>query len=208
MTIKARMIWIILPALFVVGVGILEINFPYAMKGFDDGYTGRGSAGFILMLFEFFLMLTWGKIEGIILILLGMIPIVFCFSPSSNNKSNDNHILFSPLAFETAKFVWKRRNKTPVEKQQQIINVAKKLSKPETRQLINQTATKLTQQYLQRNVVNNSADSKDEQPELQEETSETEKLTSETEAKPERKSRLLGKTARSLAKKYLEDNKQ
>ena len=67
------------------------------------------------------------------------------------------------MTFKTAKFIWKRRDKIPVEKQKQILNAAKKLSESETRQLINQTATKLTQQYLQKNNDANNANSKDKQ---------------------------------------------
>ena len=73
----------ILPALIVIGIGILEIKFPHAMDGFDDNYTGRGGAGFILLLFELFLRLTWGKIGGIIAILLGILAIVTCWVPKS-----------------------------------------------------------------------------------------------------------------------------
>jgi ABC-type sugar transport system permease subunit len=78
MTIVEKMKWIILPALLVIGVGVLEINFPHAMDGFDDSYTGRGGAGLIVLLFELFLWLTWGKIGGAIAILLGTIAIVIC----------------------------------------------------------------------------------------------------------------------------------
>ena len=127
-------------------------------------------------------------------------------------------ILFSPLTFKTAKFVWKRRNKIPVEKQQQILNVAKKLSEPETRQLINQTATNLAQQYLQKNNDANNANGKDEQPELQTEThKQIDKLPIETaatdkehieisnEAQEKGKTRkIIDRAANELAKNYLE----
>lgn len=228
MTIKEKLQWIILPALFVIAIGIVEINFPHAMEGFDDAYTGRGLAGFILLIFELFLTLTWGKIEGIILILLGMIPIVLCFSPSSDTKSDTKnkiipwqlggYLLSSPLTFKTAKFVWKRRNKIPVEKQQQILNVAKKLSEPETRQLINQTATNLAQQYLQKNNDTNNAYRQDEPATFQTETniqieelviesvaSDNKKIEISNEAEEKEETiKIIDQVANELAKNYLE----
>lgn len=80
MKITEKIAWIVLPSLFLIGFGSLEINFPHAMNGFEDNYTGRGTAGLIILLFEMFLMLTWGKIGGIIAILLGIaLAIVISF---------------------------------------------------------------------------------------------------------------------------------
>ena len=36
-----RLKYIILPASFFIGMGILQIKFPHAMDNFDDGYTGN-----------------------------------------------------------------------------------------------------------------------------------------------------------------------
>lgn len=83
---------VIIPGLFIIGLGTLEINFPHAMDGFDDAYTGRGRSGFILLLFELLLMVTWGRIAGIILILLGIILILFGLFPSSSNKEETEKI--------------------------------------------------------------------------------------------------------------------
>ncbi len=82
MAITEKLKWIVLPSLLVIGLGTLEINFPHAMDGFDDGYTGTGVAGFIMLLFELFLMLTWGKVGGTFAILLGMLAIVICLLPN------------------------------------------------------------------------------------------------------------------------------
>jgi hypothetical protein len=81
MALIERRKWIILPALLVVGIGLLEINFPQAMNGFDDPYTGHGAAGFMMLLFELFLMLTWGKVGGAIAVLAGVLVIALCFLP-------------------------------------------------------------------------------------------------------------------------------
>lgn len=76
--------WVILLSLLVIGVGILEISHPDAMDGFKDNYTGRGVAGLIVLLFELFLMLTWGKIGGTFIILLGVLTIIICLLSNSN----------------------------------------------------------------------------------------------------------------------------
>lgn len=164
----------IIPGLFVIGIGILEINFPHIMDGLDDGYTGSSGAGFILLLFELFLMLTWGKIEGIFLILLGIILLIVCLSFTSNNKFDSKT---GKAIAQTAKFVWKRRNKIPVEK---MVNI----SDSKNSEAITQTVKAIAKAYIQ-------------------ETSETEEAE-KTEEKSGKRSRRLGKTARSLAKKYLE----
>ena len=127
-------------------------------------------------------------------------------------------ILFSPLTFKTAKFIWKRRNKIPVEKQQQILNVAKNISEPETRQLINQTTTNLAQQYLQKNNDANNANGKDGQPKLQTEThkqidelsietaaTDNEQIEISNEAQEKGKTRkIIVRAAKELAKNYLQ----
>lgn len=101
MTITEKLKRIVLPSLLVIGIGILEIKYPHAMKGLDDGYTGRGVAGIILLLFELFIMLTWGKIGGVVAILLGMLAIVICFlpnkeqAPESENNKNSSTVLLS-----------------------------------------------------------------------------------------------------------------
>ncbi|WP_448574038.1 hypothetical protein [Trichothermofontia sp.] len=77
--------WII-PALLVIGVGVLEINFPHAMDGFDDGYTGRGGAGLVMLLFELFVWLTWSKIGGAIAIFLGTMAVVICLLPKNEEE--------------------------------------------------------------------------------------------------------------------------
>lgn len=81
-----------LPALFVIGIGILEIKFPSAMKGFDDNYTGHGMAGLILLLIELFFTLTWGTIGGIVLITLTVFVVfIYLFSDQSTiNTANQS----------------------------------------------------------------------------------------------------------------------
>jgi hypothetical protein len=94
MGIFKKLKWIVLPALFIIGLGILEIKFPHAMDGFDDNYTGRGMAGFIMLLIELFLLLTWGKIGGIITIIIGIIIGMLAFSlfywPSKKNTIKES----------------------------------------------------------------------------------------------------------------------
>ncbi len=95
MTNVEKIKWVVLSSLLVMGIGILEIKYPHALDGFDDGYTGRGVAGLIMLLIELVFMLTWGKIEGYLLILLGISIIVMGFWPkkkrlkSSCNRSNN-----------------------------------------------------------------------------------------------------------------------
>lgn len=201
----------IIPGLFIIGIGILEINFPHAMDGSDDGYTGTGKGGFILLLLELFLMLTWGKIEGIFLISLGTILIIVCSSFNSNSEFDSKT---GKAIAQTAKFVWKRRNKIPVEEQKQILNVAKKLSEPKTRELINQTATNIAQQYSQKN----NTLSQDEQAVSKIETNkpieelviapevtDNEKIEVGNDAKEKSKTRkIIDQVANELAKNYLE----
>ena len=168
----------------------------------------------------------WIVVASVLIVLIFMIFLSFLvIEPreiETENKINPwrlaSDILFSPLTFKTAKFVWKRRNKIPVEKQQQILNVAKKLSEPETRQLINQTATNLAQQYLQKNNDANNANGKDEQPELQTEThkqidelsietaaTDNEQIEISNEAQEKGKTRkIIDRAANELAKNYLE----
>lgn len=83
MSISEKIKWIVLPSLLVIGFGILEIKYPNAMDGFDDGYTGRGAAGLILLLVELFLMITWGKIGGIVAITVGTLAAILSFIPNS-----------------------------------------------------------------------------------------------------------------------------
>jgi cytochrome c oxidase subunit IV len=69
---------IIIPSLIIIIIGILEIKYPDMMKGLNDGYTGRGLAGFMMLIFELFLLLTWGKLAGIITIILTLIIMSIC----------------------------------------------------------------------------------------------------------------------------------
>ena len=118
MTITEKLRWVVLPSLVVIGIGILEIKYPHAMQGFDDGYTGRGIAGFIMLLFELFLTLTWGTIEGMVLILLGILVIVICFFPdkeqvneAEKNKNLSTVVASSAFRLGKAYVQQKRRNR-------------------------------------------------------------------------------------------------
>jgi heme/copper-type cytochrome/quinol oxidase subunit 2 len=116
MTIAEKLKWVVLPSLIVIGIGILEIKYPHAFQGFDDNYTGRGMAGFIMLLIELFIMLTWGTIEGIVLIVLGILPIVICFFPFKDqvNESEENEKLRDVVAvsaFSVGKAYVKRRRR-------------------------------------------------------------------------------------------------
>jgi uncharacterized membrane protein len=122
MTIVEKIKWVVLPSLLVIGIGILETKFPQALAGFDDGYTGRGLAGFIMLIIELFLMLTWGKFEGILLIIFGILAIMICFFTkkeqaleSSVTENNKNSYINrrSLAAFRTSKAYVQRqvRNK-------------------------------------------------------------------------------------------------
>ena len=86
MKIQEKLQWFVFPGLSIILLGMLAIKFPHAMDGFDDGYTGRGAAGVILLLFELFVMVTWGKISGAIAILLGSTTIVLGLWPKSSQS--------------------------------------------------------------------------------------------------------------------------
>ena len=168
----------------------------------------------------------WIVVASVLIVLIFMIFLSFLvIEPreiETENKINPwrlgGYILFSPLTFKTAKFIWKRRNKIPVEKQQQILNVAKNISEPETRQLINQTTTNLAQQYLQKNNDANNANGKDGQPKLQTEThkqidelsietaaTDNEQIEISNEAQEKGKTRkIIVRAANELAKNYLQ----
>lgn len=109
---------IVFPSLLIMAIGILEIKFPHALAGFDDGYTGRGVAGLIMLLIELFLMLTWGKIEGYLLILLGISIVVMGFWPEkkrepetvvAENLKNSATTLLTGAAFRTGKAYFQRK---------------------------------------------------------------------------------------------------
>ena len=59
-----------------IGIGVLiallgfliQSFSPHIMDGFDDNYTGRGLAGLIILIFEFFLILFLGKVPGSMII--------------------------------------------------------------------------------------------------------------------------------------------
>jgi uncharacterized membrane protein len=117
MTIAEKLKWFVLPSLIVIGIGILEIKYPHAMQGSEGGYAGLGGkSGFFVLTFKLFLMLTWGKIEGIILILLGILPIVICFFPFKEqvNESESNEKLRAVVAvsaFSVGKAYVQRRRR-------------------------------------------------------------------------------------------------
>lgn len=51
MTVAEKLKWVVLPSVLLIVIGILEVKHPHAMDGFDDGYTGRGATGLILLLY-------------------------------------------------------------------------------------------------------------------------------------------------------------
>jgi hypothetical protein len=119
-SIVEKIKWVVLPSLLVLGIGILEIKYPHALAGFDDGYTGHGKAGFIMLIFELFLMLTWGKIEGYLLIMLGISIIVIFFCPKkkrepeslvTENLKNTATALLTDTAFRTGKAYFQRKQR-------------------------------------------------------------------------------------------------
>ena len=112
---------IVFPSLLIMAIGILEIHYPDALANFNYGGDLGGIVGLILLLFELFLMLTWGKIEGYLLILLGISIIVMGFWPEkkrepetvvAENLKNSATTLLTEAAFRTGKayFQRKRRN--------------------------------------------------------------------------------------------------
>ncbi len=109
---------VVLPSLLIIGIGILEINYPDALAGFDYGHDLSGLAGLIVLLFELFLMLTWGKIEGYLLIMLGLSIIVICFFPKkkreleslvTENIKNAATKVLTAAAFRTGKAYFQRK---------------------------------------------------------------------------------------------------
>ena len=91
----------IIPSFILIGIGILEINYPYVMNNFDDAYTGRGISGFILLLIELFIKLTWGKLEGFIAIILGVFLIVIFLLPD-----------FEAIRIENSNVGWVEQSET------------------------------------------------------------------------------------------------
>jgi hypothetical protein len=105
MTITEKLKWVVLPSLIVIGIGILEIKFPHAIQDIDGGYAGLRGGSFVFVLaFRLFIMLTWGTIEGVILILLGLLPIVICFLPNKEqvNESDNEPKLSTVVASSVA----------------------------------------------------------------------------------------------------------
>ena len=153
MKFSERLKYVILPASFFIGMGILQIKFPHAMDNFDDGYTGKGIAGVIMLFVELFLMLTWGKIMGFITTFLGVIMILIGLWLTKPDSKTLEAVTVNNSDFKTERITTK---------------VAKAIALA----------------YM-------------------EETSET-KAADKTKEKSGQKSRLLGKTARSLAKRYLD----
>ena len=149
MKFRERLKYIILPASFFIGMGILQIKFPHAMDNFDDGYTGKGIAGVIMLFTELFLMLTWGKTMGFIAVFLGIIMIMVCLLLT---KPNGNTLKAATVNNSDFKTEW----------------------------ITTKVARDIALAYI-------------------EETSETEAAD-----KTKEKSRPLNKTARSLAKRYLD----
>ncbi len=122
MTVVERLKWAALPTLIIISLGVLQIKFPEAMNGFDDGYTGRGLAGIIVLLFELFLVLTWSKTGGFVAIILGILILVLCFLPKQQeakeevkdlepdpNKKQSYISALSSLAVDSSKRYLKRR---------------------------------------------------------------------------------------------------
>ncbi|MFM2061045.1 MAG: hypothetical protein RLZZ507_715 [Cyanobacteriota bacterium] len=121
MTIIER-IKCIIPSFLLIGIGILEINYPHFMDNFDDGYTGRGISGFIMLLFELFIKFTWGKIEGFIAIIIGVFLIVILLLPDFEDRNEpaseqpeintQKKLLTKSLslaAFRAGKSYWQRK---------------------------------------------------------------------------------------------------
>jgi len=85
----------IIAALF-IGIGILQIKYPSTLSGFNDNYTGRGKAGFVVLLIELLFVLIWSPIGGILLISLTVLAIFLYLLlelPSGNTvkvEKNDN----------------------------------------------------------------------------------------------------------------------
>ena len=157
MTIIQKTKYVILPALLFIAIGILQIKFPQIMDNFDDGYTGRGVAGLIMLSIELFLMLTWGKVAGVVSISIGISIILFgLFLVRANTKylSREN-----------------KNTKNMIDS-----------SNSKTRKAIAQTTKAIAKSYL--------------------EEKEMEKPDSSRSKQAGKKTKFVGNTARSLAKRY------
>ncbi len=125
MSITDKLKWIVLPALLVIGLGVVEVTYPNALSnfvGFHTGY-GRSKAGYFIVLFvALFLALTWNKIGGSVLILLGISSIVLCLRPQheqietqpspnlvSEDKNNSLKNKLAGSAFRTGKAYVQRK---------------------------------------------------------------------------------------------------
>jgi membrane-bound ClpP family serine protease len=69
---------LLIPALLLTALGTLQILFPHALEGYAFDIPEK-RIGIIFLVIETFLVLTWGKIEGAILILMALGLISLCF---------------------------------------------------------------------------------------------------------------------------------
>lgn len=125
MSITDKLRRTILPASLVIGLGVLEITYPHALSGIDSLHTGysRSKTGYFISLFLILLLIvTWNKIGGSILILLGIGAIGLCLRPQCEQPAtqpppeaeDENNSLKNKLAtftFSTGKNYVQRKLK-------------------------------------------------------------------------------------------------
>ncbi|WP_204153650.1 hypothetical protein [Leptolyngbya sp. CCY15150] len=95
---------LILPALILTALGMLQILFPHALSAYViDIPEKRG--GFILLILEAFLVLTWGKVEGTILILMALGLMSLCFF-SSDDEPEPEPTIKRKATVAATKMAW------------------------------------------------------------------------------------------------------
>jgi hypothetical protein len=77
MNIKDKLVWILLPSLVLIIIGILAISFPEFFKH-EGGYAGYGGkSGLLVFIYRLFLYVFWGKLMGFLSAFAGVIGLVY-----------------------------------------------------------------------------------------------------------------------------------
>lgn len=70
---------VVLPSLLAVGIGVLAIKYPGAMQDIEaPNHASSWEAALVLLILWLLLKFTWGKIGGIVAIVLGLLWSVVC----------------------------------------------------------------------------------------------------------------------------------
>lgn len=84
MNIKDKLLWIFLPSLTLILIGILAIDFPNFFKHTVVHHVHHG--GLLTLVSVLFLYIFWGKFMGILSILLGTIGVIWFITEIFNKE--------------------------------------------------------------------------------------------------------------------------